>query len=386
MKKKLWAIFFAVAILFTNVDAKIEKINNVNINYEILRDGFSKFKKEDLRLKEFKKELRINLDGEDITSSFKSGVYAIEGSSAIGLRDFANAIGADINWNGEESLIELKKDGYFVELPIGRRVVYINGKFYEIKIPAVIDKNKNTTYIPLRTIAEALGYGVDFENETFTANLLEDAGNGESLKEVDIKNISKKNIEAEKIEINKPSIVTNSISSYEDFKNLMFENMYYTISHVDFNLPNGYSHMNEYTERFIKENESRGVLSKITWQASEKNGSIDIKYIHTKNQGDMINSFCEAWVLKNIKPTMNDYEKVKAIHDFIVNKNDYNYKDFTSYDYNYVPVAEGNYNVFSPASILFGKGVVCEAYTAAFYKDGKTFWTRCKNAKWKCIF
>lgn len=66
----------------------------------------------------------------------------------------------------------------------------------------------------------------------------------------------------------------------------------------------------------------------------------------------------KAWINANIDPTMTEYGKVLAIHNYIVKKNYYNLGDKDG--------KSGGYSIYHPASILYGNGGVCNAYATLF--------------------
>lgn len=101
------------------------------------------------------------------------------------------------------------------------------------------------------------------------------------------------------------------------------------------------------------------------YQKTNQNGdnyveSVDFSMTYRQSREDekKVEDFVNEWVKKNINDDMTELEKIKTIHDFIVKKNSY----FTGDDNN---LSEG-YSIYSPASILFGKGGVCNAYATLF--------------------
>ncbi|MDD7306708.1 MAG: transglutaminase domain-containing protein [Peptoniphilaceae bacterium] len=81
-------------------------------------------------------------------------------------------------------------------------------------------------------------------------------------------------------------------------------------------------------------------------------------YRQTKDDEKKVDEFVNKWVDDNINNKMTDLEKTKLIHDFIVKRNSYNKGDSND--------LSNGYSVYSPASILFGKGGVCNAYATLF--------------------
>lgn len=103
------------------------------------------------------------------------------------------------------------------------------------------------------------------------------------------------------------------------------------------------------------------------YQQTNENGenfveSVDfsMSYRQSKEDEKKVEDFVNKWVKDNIKDDMTELDKIKIIHDFIVKRNSY----YTGEDDN---LSEG-YSIYSPASILFGKGGVCNVYATLFDK------------------
>ncbi|WP_311492014.1 transglutaminase domain-containing protein [uncultured Anaerococcus sp.] len=84
----------------------------------------------------------------------------------------------------------------------------------------------------------------------------------------------------------------------------------------------------------------------------------DVKYRVGLDREYATSNFVKKWVSENIDPSLTEYAKVKAIHDFIVKKNYYNKGDRNE--------ESGGISIYHPASILFGNGGVCNAYATLF--------------------
>lgn len=83
-------------------------------------------------------------------------------------------------------------------------------------------------------------------------------------------------------------------------------------------------------------------------------------YRQSKEDEKKVDDFVDKWVKENINDNMSDLEKTKAIHDFIVKRNSYYTGDGND--------MSNGYSIYSPASILFGNGGVCNAYATLFDK------------------
>lgn len=81
-------------------------------------------------------------------------------------------------------------------------------------------------------------------------------------------------------------------------------------------------------------------------------------YRQSEEEEEKVEDFAETWVMENIDSDMEDLEKIKTIHDFIVKRNSYYTGDENE-------MSDG-YSIYSPGSILFGQGGVCNAYATLF--------------------
>ena len=117
---------------------------------------------------------------------------------------------------------------------------------------------------------------------------------------------------------------------------------------------------------YLFDNLDNRILSAFSYRVISKK---DNEIIHfTTKPSDELESLHEEqkyikdWVKNNINSSMSDEEKVKTIHDFIVNKKDYNIEALRSgYD-----IDSKGYNIYTPGAILFGDGGVCQAYAFLF--------------------
>lgn len=109
---------------------------------------------------------------------------------------------------------------------------------------------------------------------------------------------------------------------------------------------------------FRQGNYISGVIKKVKYGISSEGGSsfvhMSVEYFHGKEEEEFINNEVKGIVKQIIKPKMSDFEKVKTIHDYIINNSYYSdHKD---------PSPHSPYKIFKE-----GRGV-CQAYTLATYK------------------
>lgn len=79
------------------------------------------------------------------------------------------ALGAEVDWNAENSQAILEKDGVVVVFTIGSATYTINDEEFEMDTIAVITGDR--TCIPIRYAAEALGATVGWDGETYIVEI-----------------------------------------------------------------------------------------------------------------------------------------------------------------------------------------------------------------------
>lgn len=135
-------------------------------------------------------DLKLNVNGQNV--KFEYGTPFIDnGSSLVPLRDLLVALGVQnddehIIWNGDEQSVTIVKDDKTVKLSVGTTEIFLNGELYRtLEVPA---KNVDgRVYLPARAVAEALGFFVDFDAESWTI-LVQDVPFGGGAKADDYDN------------------------------------------------------------------------------------------------------------------------------------------------------------------------------------------------------
>lgn len=115
----------------------------------------------------------------------------------VPLRFVVEALGGEVNWDGENRLVSLNSNGKNIELKIDSQIIKIDGKDVKIDQAAIIKGDR--TYVPIRFIAENLDMIVNYINES---------------REIEISSFenknSEKNIETKKDESSKNTENNNS--------------------------------------------------------------------------------------------------------------------------------------------------------------------------------
>lgn len=126
------------------------------------------------KLEEFVSDFNLmvpNSKNELVKFNLKQVPKNINGRSCLALRDVADALGKQIEWDKDNRAVIINSGEKLVVLPIDKKVFYADGKIYSYEIPATIDALTGRTYLPLRAIGEVLGYDVNWNKETKTAEL-----------------------------------------------------------------------------------------------------------------------------------------------------------------------------------------------------------------------
>lgn len=82
----------------------------------------------------------------------------------VPLRFVVEALGGDVNWDGENRLVSVNSNGKNIELKIDSPIIKIDGKDVKIDQAAIIKGDR--TYVPIRFIAENLDMVVNYINES----------------------------------------------------------------------------------------------------------------------------------------------------------------------------------------------------------------------------
>ena len=115
-------------------------------------------------------------------------------------------------------------------------------------------------------------------------------------------------------------------------------------------------------QRVIEESPDRMFLKSYVLTNEYPSGDIKFKFEYSVSQEDARTIMSTIHSIKQEAEGKNDYEKVKIIHDWIVNNTRYAYDEYKSGNYQ----IDKNITAFMPISIFkYGKGV-CQAYAETF--------------------
>lgn len=111
------------------------------------------------------RDARLWVEGRYITGDVSP--YIHKNRTLVPLRQVAEALGLDIQWNAQERQVHIKiNDEDFIFSP-GESHYRAGDKMVEMDTETVIRDNR--TFLPLRVIAEAMGKPVSWDQATYTA-------------------------------------------------------------------------------------------------------------------------------------------------------------------------------------------------------------------------
>ncbi len=173
VKKVLLASLIAAQILTASaLAAPDEAIKEFNKAPEIKQEV--KHFQGEVKLFIIKDEEKVRVD-----QKMTDGLRVVNGRTCVGVRDLVNAIeGAKVEWDGTNHIVDITYDGKTISYPVGKPLMWADGKAVTIDVPAQIDPQISKTFLPIRNIAETLGFKVDWDNKAKEVVLTPGAGTG----------------------------------------------------------------------------------------------------------------------------------------------------------------------------------------------------------------
>jgi len=107
--------------------------------------------------------IEVFIDGGRLVSE-KGAPFIQDGRTLVPLRAIFEALGAEVDWNGETQTVTAVKGSVTLQLTIGSRTALKNGSEVELDVPGFIVRG--FTFVPLRFVSEALGAAVDYDYTT----------------------------------------------------------------------------------------------------------------------------------------------------------------------------------------------------------------------------
>lgn len=166
MKKRI--TFLAILMTFTMVFT-------MSLKAASLVDEMKAVKSTPAKLGEFVSKFNLKVPNEKGALKdykFKYAPKVMNDKSSLAVYDVVNALGKKVYWDKDNRLAVINNgDKGNIIFPVDKKAFYLNGKLYALDVPATIDAKEGRTYLPLRTLCDALGYEVKWDNKTKVAEV-----------------------------------------------------------------------------------------------------------------------------------------------------------------------------------------------------------------------
>lgn len=104
--------------------------------------------------------------------NFEVAPFIKEGNTLVPFRAIAEALKAEVSWNGDERSVTVTRGDITVKLFIGSTTAYVNGKAVQLEVAGEI--KDGSTIVPVRFISEALKAVVNWDGETSSVVIYEE--------------------------------------------------------------------------------------------------------------------------------------------------------------------------------------------------------------------
>lgn len=112
--------------------------------------------------------INVSINGDLI--SISPDPVIINGSTYLPIRGITEALGGSVWWNSESKTIGINKDDVNIAFVIDSSVARINGKQVSMLPSQMVN---NTTYVPIRFLADAFGLNIEWNGNTNTVSIFE---------------------------------------------------------------------------------------------------------------------------------------------------------------------------------------------------------------------
>lgn len=113
------------------------------------------------------KELKIVANGKEVKLPEGMGEFVNkDGRILVPVRGLFEGLGHEVKWDQKTKEVKISE---YVTIKIGQEELLVNGE--KVKMDAKAEIKDSRTYVPVRFIAEALGYEVEYDKATNTVNM-----------------------------------------------------------------------------------------------------------------------------------------------------------------------------------------------------------------------
>ena len=130
-------------------------------------------------------EVTLRLDGSEVSCDVAPVIA--QDRVLVPVRALFEAAGATVDWDGAQNRVCVSYSGIDVTLFVGKKTAQVNGREESMDVPAEILPGSRT-FIPVRFVAQALGFLVDWDPDSRTVIL--DSPEGSGIETTTVKSIA----------------------------------------------------------------------------------------------------------------------------------------------------------------------------------------------------
>lgn len=112
--------------------------------------------------------LNVSIDGQNVIFQGDSGEPFIDANNRtlVPFRSVMEAFGATVSWDNDTRIASVMKEDTTVQVPIGQSFILVDGEEVKNDTMAVIKESR--TYLPIRAVLQAFGAGVSWDDANKT--------------------------------------------------------------------------------------------------------------------------------------------------------------------------------------------------------------------------
>lgn len=131
--------------------------------------------------------ISVCVDGKEV--SFDTAPRILNDRTMVPMRSIFEALGAEVEWNGDVGTVKATRGDRTVILTIGSDTMTVDNKDVKLDVAPVLRDSR--TLVPVRAISEALGVTVDWLDEIKTVSVVTDKEAGKTAKLYDLNHTEK---------------------------------------------------------------------------------------------------------------------------------------------------------------------------------------------------
>jgi hypothetical protein len=110
-------------------------------------------------------EIAVTVNGEEVKFKNQDPVI-VDGRTLVPVRGVFEALGAEVNWNGDTKQVSVDTADTNVTLTLNSNEFTVNGETKYLDVPATLINDR--TMVPVRAISESLGCNVEWDGANQT--------------------------------------------------------------------------------------------------------------------------------------------------------------------------------------------------------------------------